>query len=94
VRIQDSKDPQIDYQIRNLHSRPSDVLEVFEVAKWDGSRLPVNLYQVVKNTTNDRYTCDCPSAYRGACKHITMVKEFETRGRPATFPALENLEPL
>lgn len=96
MRIQDEKDPKLDYQIRDLP--PSQTrhnwIDYFEVSKWDGSRVPVNVYSITHNRENGRYTCDCPAAFRGQCKHIKMVQNFEQAGKPATFPTLEKLEAL
>lgn len=96
MRIQDPKDQMLDYQIRDLPPSKTrhDFVEYFEVTKWDGSRLPINAYTVTRNKDNGRYTCDCPAAFRGKCKHIDMVQAYERAGKPATFPTLEKLEVL
>ena len=96
MRIQDPKDKMVDYQIRDLPPSQNrhDFVEYFEVSKWDGSYAPVNVYTVTRDKDKDRYGCDCPAAFRGSCKHISMVKDYLAAGRPATFPTLEEMEPL
>ena len=93
MRVQD-KDPQTDYQIKDLLKHRGDAFEVFEVTKWTGGRVPENIYTVRKNLANGHHNCNCPAAFRGKCKHVDMVQEFERAGRPATFPTLEKLEAL
>ena len=97
MRIQDPKDPQIDYQIKDIPGglRQNDrSYACFEVTKWTGGRVPENLYTVLLSPMTGKYTCNCPAAFRGACKHIEMVKAFIEAGLPATFPTLEKLEAL